>query len=134
MKRIDKENYYQQNYVRMRQICFFINECPELDEKGNPVLDKDGYTKYRSMTAAETQEARSRAADALKSINSGSDFLAVSKEYDENPTDDKYAGGIYMSKDSAMGTDAALEKIYNELPKHGIQFPFPQLDVNIKNQ
>ena len=24
------------------------------------------------------------------------------------------------------------EKIYNELPKHGIQFPFPQLDVNIK--
>lgn len=113
--KIDKENYYQQNYVRMRQICFFINECPELDEKGNPVLDKDGYTKYRSMTAAETQEARSRAADALKSINSGSDFLAVSQEYDENPTDDKYAGGIYMSKDSAMGTDAALEKIYNEL-------------------
>lgn len=26
------------------------------------------------------------------------------------------------------------EKIYNELPRHGIQFPFPQLDVNIKNQ
>ena len=25
------------------------------------------------------------------------------------------------------------EKIYNELPKHGIMFPFPQLDVNIKN-
>ncbi|MBQ8258154.1 MAG: hypothetical protein IJY97_01195 [Clostridia bacterium] len=113
--KIDKENYYQQNYVRMRQICFFINECPEYDEKGNPVLDKDGYTKYRDMTAAETQEARARAADALKSINSGADFLDVSKEYDENPTDDIYAGGIYMSKDSAMGTDAALEKIYNEL-------------------
>jgi len=113
--KIDKENYYQQNYVRMRQICFFINECPEYDEKGNPVLDKDGYTKYRDMTTAETQEARARAADALKSINSGTDFLDVSKEYDENPTDDIYAGGIYMSKDSAMGTDAALEKIYNEL-------------------
>lgn len=113
--KIDKENYYKQNYVRMRQICFFINECPEYDEKGNPVLDKDGYTKYRSMTAAETQEARSRAADALKSINSGSDFLEISKKYDENPTDDGYAGGIYISKDSAMGTDAALEKIYTEL-------------------
>ena len=25
------------------------------------------------------------------------------------------------------------ESIYNELPKHGIMFPFPQLDVNIKN-
>ena len=30
--KIDKENYYKQNYVRMRQICFFINECPEYDE------------------------------------------------------------------------------------------------------
>ncbi len=113
--KIDKENYYQQNYVRMRQICFFINECPEYDENGNPVQDKDGYTKYRSMTTAETQEARSKAAEALKSINSGSDFLEISKQYDENPTDDRYAGGIYMSKDSAMGTDAALEKIFNEL-------------------
>lgn len=25
------------------------------------------------------------------------------------------------------------EQIYNELPKHGIMFPFPQLDVNIKS-
>ena len=25
------------------------------------------------------------------------------------------------------------EKIYTELPKHGINFPFPQLDVKIKN-
>lgn len=25
-----------------------------------------------------------------------------------------------------------LEHIYNELPKHGIMFPYPQLDVNIK--
>lgn len=25
------------------------------------------------------------------------------------------------------------EEIYNELPEHGIMFPFPQLDVNIKN-
>ena len=27
-----------------------------------------------------------------------------------------------------------LDKIYNELPKNGIRFPFPQLDVNIKPQ
>ena len=26
------------------------------------------------------------------------------------------------------------EQIYNELPKNGIMFPFPQLDVNIKNK
>lgn len=113
--KIDKENYYQQNYVRMRQICFFINECPEYDENGNLMYDGEGYVQYRDMTATETQEARSRAADALAAINAGSSFLDVSKQYDENPTDDEYTGGIYMSKDSAMGTDAALEKIYTEL-------------------
>lgn len=26
-----------------------------------------------------------------------------------------------------------LEKIYNELPKNNIQFPFPKLDINLKN-
>lgn len=113
--KIDKENYYQQNYVRFRQICFFINECPEYDEKGDVILDNEGYTQYREMSAAETQEARNRAAEALKSINSGESFLDVSKQYDENPTDDEYTGGIYMSHNSAMGTDAALETIYNEL-------------------
>lgn len=28
---------------------------------------------------------------------------------------------------------AVNDRIYNELPKHGIQFPFPQLDVHINN-
>ncbi len=113
--KIDKEEYYQENYVRMRQICIFINECPETDENGIPVQGEDGYTKYRDMTATETQEARARASEALTKINGGASFQEVNKEYDENPTDDKYLGGIYMSRDSAMGTDEALEKIYTEL-------------------
>lgn len=112
--KIDKEKYYQENYVCMRQICIFINECPELDENGNPTTDEKGYTKYRDMTAAETQEARDRAAAALTKIHGGESFQSVNNEYDENPTDDNYTG-IYMSRDSAMGTDAALEKIYTEL-------------------
>lgn len=113
--KVDKENYYQENYVRMRQICIFINECPEKDEKGNLVNDSDGYVKYRDMTAAETQAARVRADEALKAIKTGETFQSVLSKYDENPTDDAYVNGIYMSKDSSMGTDEALEKIYTEL-------------------
>lgn len=112
--KMDKEKYYQENYVSMRQICIFINECPELDKDGNPILDANGYTKYRDMTAEETQEARNRAADALTKIHNGESFASVNSEYDENPTDNQYTA-IYISRDSAMGTDAALEKIYNEL-------------------
>ena len=112
--KIDKEEYYQENYVCMRQICIFINECPVFDKNGVAQTDENGYTKYRDMTAAETQEAREKAAAALTKINGGENFQNVHKEYDENPTDDQYAA-IYMSRDSATGTDAALEKIYNEL-------------------
>lgn len=112
--KIDKEEYYQANYVCMRQICIFINECPEIDENGTVLTDKDGYTKYRDMTSTETQEARERAAEALSKVNAGESFPSVHNAYDENPTDDQYAA-IYMSRDSAMGTDAALEKIYTAL-------------------
>lgn len=112
--KVDKDNYYRENYVRMRQICIFINECPELDSEGNLVNDSKGNIKYRDMTAAETQAARERADAALMKIHSGTEFPSVHNEYDENTMDDAYAS-IYMSKDSAMGADAALEKIYTEL-------------------
>lgn len=113
---VDKDEYYKANYVRMKQICIFINECPETDKDGNPVLDKDGHVKYRDMSAAETQAAREKADEALKKINGGESFSNVLAYYDENSADDGYAS-IYMSKDSALGTDEALEKIYNELVK-----------------
>lgn len=113
--KIDKENYYQANYVRMRQICIFINECPETDENGNYLKDSDGYVKYRDMTTAETQEARARADAAMNKIKNGTAFMDVLSEYDENTADDAYPNGLYMSADSALGTDASLEKIYNAL-------------------
>lgn len=112
---IDKENYYQANYVRMRQICIFINERPEVDENGDYVLDSDGYVKYSDMTAAETQEARAHADAAMTKIKNGAAFADVLAEYDENTADDAYTNGIYMSADSALGTDASLETIYNAL-------------------
>ncbi len=112
--KVDKEEYYQANYVRMRQICFFINERPETDSDGNLVYDTKGNVKYIDMTAAETQDARVRASEALKKINAGTAFPNVHNEFDENKQDDQYSS-IYISRDSAMGSDPALEKIYTEL-------------------
>ncbi len=112
--KVDKEEYYQKNYVRMRQICLFINERPEFDSNGDPVLDSKGNVKYVDMTASETQQARERADEALMKIKSGAEFPSVHNEYDQNKTDNIYAS-IYISRDSAMGSDPALEKIYTEL-------------------
>ena len=112
--KVDKEEYFQANYVRMRQICFFINERPELDSNGDPVLDSKGNVKYIDMTASETLDARSRAEEAIKKIKAGVEFPSVHNEYDENKQDNQYSS-IYIGRDSAMGSDPALEKIYTEL-------------------
>ena len=112
--KVDKEEYYQKNYVRMRQICFFINERPELDSNGDPVLDSKGNVKYVDMTASETQDARARASEALKKLQMGTEFPSVHNEFDENKQDNQYSS-IYIGRDSAMGSDPALEKIYTEL-------------------
>lgn len=112
--KVDKEEYFQANYVRMRQICFFINERPELDSNGDPVLDSKGNVKYIDMTASETSDARSRAEEAIKKIKAGVEFPSVHNEYDENKQDNQYSS-IYIGRDSAMGSDPALEKIYTEL-------------------
>ena len=112
--KVDKEEYFQANYVRMRQICFFINERPELDSNGDPVLDSKGNVKYIDMTASETSDARARAEEAIKKIKAGVEFPSVHNEYDENKQDNQYSS-IYIGRDSAMGSDPALEKIYTEL-------------------
>ena len=40
---------------------------------------------------------------------------------------------VWVKREDYWPTKFSLnEKIYKELPEHGIMFPFPQLDVNIK--
>lgn len=59
-------------------------------------------------------------------------FIALSALNDSNV---EFTVRIWVKTDCYWPLKFDLtEKIYIELPKHGIQFPFPQLDVNIKNQ
>lgn len=111
----DMENYYKENYVRMRQVCVFINSCPEVNDDGSYKTDKDGYTLYRDMTADETQAARARAEEALAKLTAGVDYDSVRKAYDENTADDAYINGIYMCADSAYGESADLQKLFEAL-------------------
>lgn len=57
-------------------------------------------------------------------------FIALSALNDSNV---EFTLRVWVSSENYWPLKFDLtEKIYNELPKHGIQFPFPQLDVNIK--
>ncbi len=110
-----KDEYYNDNFLRMEQICIFINETPKLDSDGNYEKDDDGYTAYRDMTEEENKKAREKAAEAFEKAVAGADFDDLVKKYDENKADDGYTGGIYMSTVSASGYDESLGKIYEEL-------------------
>ncbi len=111
----DKEEYYKANYVRMRQVCIFINQCPKVDDKGNYQTDENGYFAYREMTEDENKAAKQKAQKAYDLLKNGTTFESVLAEYDENPSDDTYTRGIYLSDESAYGSDATLAMIYDEL-------------------
>ena len=109
------EDYYQKNYVRMKQICVFINQRPKQNEDGTYVTDSSGKTQYTAMTADENAAARTKIEEALAKIDGGEDFEKALSEYDENKADDGYKNGIYMSAESSFGNDEDLQKIYETL-------------------
>lgn len=109
------EDYYQKNYVRMKQICVFINQRPKQNEDGTYVTDSSGKTQYTTMTADENAAARTKIEEALAKIDGGEDFEKAISEYDENKADDGYKNGIYMSAESSFGNDEDLQKIYETL-------------------
>lgn len=109
------EDYYQKKYVRMKQICVFINQRPKQNEDGTYVTDSSGKTQYTTMTADENAAARTKIEEALAKIDGGEDFEKALSEYDENKADDGYKNGIYMSAESSFGNDEDLQKIYETL-------------------
>lgn len=109
------EDYYQKNYVRMKQICVFINEAPKINEDGTYDTDSSGNIAYRELTADENAAARVKIDEAMKKLEGGADFETVLDEYDENRADDIYENGIYMSAESSIGNDEDLQKIYEAL-------------------
>lgn len=109
------EDYYQKNFVRMKQICVFVNQRPKMNEDGTYATDSSGNIAYVDMTSEENVEARKKIAEAMDKLGSGGDFETVLSEYDENSADDVYTNGIYMSAESAFGNDADLQKIYETL-------------------
>lgn len=109
------EDYYQKNYVRMKQICVFINQRPKQNEDGTYVTDSSGKTQYTTMTADENAAARTKIEEALAKIDGGEDFEKALSEYDENKADDGYKNGIYMFAESSFGNDEDLQKIYETL-------------------
>lgn len=111
----DKEAYYRENYVRMRQVCIFINSRPKVDEDGDYITDSDGKIAYVEMTEEENKAAKDKAQQAYDLLKNGTAFDSVLEKYDENTADDEYTQGFYLSSETVSSSDASLIMIYDEL-------------------
>ena len=111
----DVDAYYRANYQRMEQICIFINTRPEIADDGSFITDTDGHVVYRDMSAAETTEARERAAEASAKLAAGIDFATVRAEYNENTASDGYTEGIYLCRDTVYDAGNDTSKIFEAL-------------------
>ncbi len=109
------EKYYRDNYQRMRQICIFINKCPEKGDSGEYLTDSEGKVAYRDMSAAETTAARERASDALARLTAGADFDEVAATYNENTASAAYKNGIYLSEEQVYRAGDGTEKLFDAL-------------------
>ncbi len=111
----DLEAYYEKTYVRMEQICIFLDECPEKADDGTYITDSEGQISYREMSVAETEAARAKANEALTKLNNGESFSTVLAQYNENTESTSYTNGIYLSSDTVYSSGDDATTLYETL-------------------
>ncbi|MEE0969172.1 MAG: peptidylprolyl isomerase [Clostridia bacterium] len=112
-----KNEYYQKNYVRIKQIFLYTSNKPVTDETGNYVYGDDGYVKTRDFTEEELAAQKEKASQIMTSLTAGQDFDLLMTSQNEDRAAEQYPGGYYLTKASGYVEEvitAAFELEENE--------------------
>ncbi len=107
-----KNEYYEDNYVRVKQIFLYTANKPVTDENGNFVYGDDGYVQTRDFTEEELASQREKASQIMTSLTSGQDFDLLMTSQNEDSAAESYPNGYYFTKSSQYVDeviDAAFE-------------------------
>lgn len=97
----EREQYYQQNYRRIKQIGVFNTEKYVFDENGDPKIDiYTGRYMTQELTEEEKEEKNKLAADIYERVKNGEDFEALLDKYNEDSIMLAFPDGLYVSTDS----------------------------------
>lgn len=112
-----KNEYYQNNYIRIKQIFFYTANKPVTDGDGNYVYGEDGYVQTRDYTEEELAEQQKKASQVMTSLTAGQDFDLMMASQNEDTAAQTYPNGYYLTKSSQYVEaviDAAFELAENE--------------------
>lgn len=89
------EDYYQNNYCRLKHIYISTQFSTNYDENGDPVYDADGnYTKDYTDEEKAAQIAKAAQLEAVITPQNFADYVDT---YNEDPAVKNYTNGFYLS-------------------------------------
>lgn len=95
-----RDEYYNSNYVRIKQIFFYTSNKPVTDEDGNYTYDENGYVVTRDFTEEEIAEQKNKAKLVSSSLTSGQDFDLLLSSQNEDTAAEAYPNGYYFTRTS----------------------------------
>lgn len=99
----ERENYYQDNFSRVKHILVDLNEKYVLDANGDPVLDTyTGYYKTEKLTDEEIAERQVKAQALYERAKASGDFEELMKEYNDDGGMSYYTDGYFVSDGSSF--------------------------------
>ena len=118
------EEHYENTYSRVHMIYISLVDF-EVDEDGLRIWDNESQSYvYTALTGVERNMQLAKAAELrekLAGVGDEAGFLALMKEYNEDPTAEEYKGGYYFSSEldyseyvSAV-TDAAQDAVIGQV-------------------
>ncbi len=101
------EQYYRDNYSLLGLIVLNTASKPVTDDDGKYLTDSDGNIKTVPLTDDEKAFKQQKADEIIVSLESGSDFDGLAKEYSDSDFSG-YKNGVYVSPDNVDVYGAAL--------------------------
>ncbi len=95
-----KNEYYNNNYARIKQIFFYTANKPVTDDEGNYVYNESGYVETRDYTEQELTEQKKKASSVMTSLTAGQDFDLLMASQNEDDAAKTYPNGYYITKAS----------------------------------
>ncbi len=114
-----KNEYYKNNYVRIKQIFLYTANKPVTDDEGNYVFGEDGYVKTQDFTNEEIEQQRKKADQIMTSLASGQDFELLMNAQNEDSAAEEYPSGYYFTK-TAQYVEEVIDAAF-ELEENGFE-------------
>ena len=102
----EREQYYQQNYHRVKHILVRNDVKYVFDDDGEPKMDiYTGKYMTEELTEEEKAEKEKLAKELYERAKNGEDFEELMAEYSEDGGADVFTDGYFISSESAFDTN-----------------------------